>query len=424
MSHPVLEAISAMGAALTSVADTNPAFMATSDKAAALRALARVEARVCELRLRIMADAGDVAETTAAHDIASWVTDQTRTRFEEARADQALAGALDRRYPTLALALREGDANLAQARVIARALDALPADVPPDLHALAEETLVGHAAEFGPKPLGRLGRRILDVIAPDLADAAEARRLAALEAAARCRTRLTLHRLGDGTTRIAGLLPDLAATRLATYLEAFTSPRRTAVQDNDAAVAAADPVTRLAYPRRLGEAFCELLEAVDPARLPMHSGDATTLLVTLPLESLRAELGVAEIIGGGYVPGDELTGDLLTAGEARRLACNAHLIPVVLGGKSEILDLGRRHRLFTRAQNKALRLRDRTCRAEGCGTPGSWCEAHHWLPWSQGGRTDLDDAVLLCHHHHHRIHESAYRSERLPTGDVRFHRRG
>ena len=112
-----------------------------------------------------------------------------------------------------------------------------------------------------------------------------------------------------------------------------------------------------------------------------------------------------------------------TAAQARRLACNAHLIPAVLGGESEILDLGRAQRLFTAPQRRALLLRDRTCRAEGCDIPGTWAEAHHWVPWVSGGLTDLDDGVLLCSHHHHRAHDPDYLVERLANGDVRFARR-
>jgi len=68
-------------------------------------------------------------------------------------------------------------------------------------------------------------------------------------------------------------------------------------------------------------------------------------------------------------------------------------------------------------------VRDRTCRAEGCDIPGTWAEAHHWIPWSQGGRTDLTNAVLLCSHHHHRVHDPRFAADRLPNGDVRFNRR-
>ena len=65
----------------------------------------------------------------------------------------------------------------------------------------------------------------------------------------------------------------------------------------------ADPFTRLPYPRRLGQAFCRFLESLDPTRLPVHGGDATTVIVTIPLDSLRNELGTAGLLGGGLVPG-------------------------------------------------------------------------------------------------------------------------
>ena len=55
--------------------------------------------------------------------------------------------------------------------------------------------------------------------------------------------------------------------------------------------------------------------------------------------------------------------------------------------------------------------------------PGTWCDAHHTDPWSSGGPTDLTNGVLLCSHHHHRAHDNAYRNDRLPNGDIRFHRR-
>ncbi len=275
---------------------------------------------------------------------------------------------------------------------------------------------------FGPKELARLGRRILDVVAPEIAEEAEARRLAELEAHAAQLTRFTMRRQGDGTTRISGRLPDAAATRLATYLEAYANPRKDPADGADDA-ATGDPFTRLPYPRRMGEALCQFLESIDITRLPIHGGDATTLVITMSLDSLRAELATADLIGAGLVPGDELTGDTLTAAQARRLACTAKLLPAVLGGDSIPLDLGRARRLFSPGQRKALLLRDTTCRAEGCDVPGTWAEAHHLDPWSTGGRTDLTNALLLCGHHHHRAHDTGYRTDRLPNGDIRFHRR-
>ena len=417
-THPIVAAASDVRSSLKAVAGVNPTFMSTADKATALTELGRAEAQLAELRLRILADAGELARETAAKDAAGWLAQVTRTRFADARADLALAAALDDDRPMVAAAMREGSVSLAQAHVIHRAITALPASVDADTVARAEAHLVEQADEFGPKELGRIGRRILDVVAPEIAEAVEAARLADLEANAADLTRLTMRRLGDGTTRISGRVPDASATRFATYLEAFANPR---LQSPNGA---GDPVARAAYPKRLGQAFIQFLEAVDPTRLPIHGGDATTLIVTVPLASLQADLATADLIGAGLVPGDDLTGDRITAAQARRLACTADILPAVLGGDSLPLDLGRARRLFTPAQRKALLVRDQSCRAEGCDVPGAWCEAHHRRdPWHKGGRTDLDEGELLCGHHHHRVHDPRYRTERLPNGDVRFHRR-
>jgi hypothetical protein len=434
VTHPIVAAATDVRASLKAVADANPTFMSVDDKAVALRELVAAESQLAELRLRVLGDAGDLAEQTAAKDAAGWLAQHTHTSYADARADLHLAGALDRTRPVLAAAMREGAASLAQARVIDRALTNLPSAVDAETVALAEKHLVAHAGEFGPKELGRIGRRILDVLAPHIAEAAEAARLADLEAHAADQTRLVMRRLGDGTTRISSRVPDATATRLATYLEAFTNPRVERPQDDQDAsdapqvapglpATAHDPVARLAYPKRMGQALIQLLETLDPTRLPLHGGDATTVIVTIDFEALKTDLATADLIGAGLVPDDQLASDQITAAQARRLACTAKILPAVLGGHGLPLDLGRARRLFTPAQRKALLVRDRTCRAEGCDVPGTWCDAHHVDPWHAGGRTDLGNGVLLCHHHHHRVHDTGYRTDCLPNGDLRFHRR-
>ena len=63
------------------------------------------------------------------------------------------------------------------------------------------------------------------------------------------------------------------------------------------------------------------------------------------------------------------------------------------------------------------------CRADGCTIPATWTETHHLKPWAQGGNTDLADGISLCSHHHHLIHDHRYTHQRLPDGDISFHRR-
>jgi hypothetical protein len=95
----------------------------------------------------------------------------------------------------------------------------------------------------------------------------------------------------------------------------------------------------------------------------------------------------------------------------------------VLGTESEVLDLGRRNRLYSRAQRQAMAVRDRHCRARACSIPAAWCEAHHLHPWSRGGPTDLVDGILLCPFHHHRIHDERYAHTVAPDRHVDFTRR-
>lgn len=384
--------------------------MATADKAAALVRLERARARLEELQLRVLATASEVAEEAGARDVGVWLAHQVQAEPARTAGDLRLAAALDSRWQKVAAGMRTGRVSRAQAAVIADALAELPDSVGAQTVASAEETLVGFAEAHRPSELRRLGRRILGVVAPEIAEAEEAQRLLAEEQAAREAARLRFRPRGDGTTAYPGVMPDADAHRWRSYLEAFTSPRHPegapGVQEGD----------KIPTRRKLAHAFSALLEHLDPARLPEHGGDATTILVTIPLAQLRHDLGTAELLG-------TRTGGDLSAAQVRRLACTATIIPAVLGGKGEVLDLGRRRRLFTRAQRRAARLRDPGCAAEGCDVPAAWTEAHHDDPWSHGGPTDLAKLRHYCSHHHHLAHDPRYTHQTLPNGRVRFHRR-
>ncbi len=284
--HPVLACADTIEGALKDSADVQVVFMDPADKRSALLRLARLEARLTALRLRLMAASDDVALAEGARDVAALMATRTRGDYSENRRDLALAEALDRRWPGVAAGLAAGDLNVAQAQVITHALDELPSDkLPAEVLRDAEAHLVARAAEFGPRELRALGRRILDVVAPEIGEQHEAEQLAAEERRAERRTSLVSTRLGDGSTRITINLPDASATRLHAYLEAFTSPRHAGAGEGD----------RITMDRKRGQAFCALLEAVDPKRLPAHGGDATTLIVTVTLDALRKELGTAEL---------------------------------------------------------------------------------------------------------------------------------
>jgi len=357
------------------------------------------------LRAGVLAVADDVAAECGARSAGDWLAGETRTSRREANHDERIGRALRDRWSQVGAAIGAGRVTWEQAGVLVRSLEALPADFDHDLVVKAEAHLVSEAAHFGPRDLSRLGRRVFEVVAPDLADEQEARALAAEERRARRATRLSFRPRDDGSTDLHARLPDHVASRLRAYLDAYTSPRRTG---------ALGDVASLPLVRRRGQAFCALLEHMPAEGLPAHGGTATSVMVTLGLATLRSGQGLAETS----------TGEVVTATEVRRLACTAGIIPVVLGGAGQILDLGRTRRLFSPAQRKALAIRDRGCRAEDCCIPAAWCEAHHAAePWSKGGHTDLVNGLLLCALHHHRAHDTTWVTARLPSGDVRYTRR-
>jgi HNH endonuclease len=92
----------------------------------------------------------------------------------------------------------------------------------------------------------------------------------------------------------------------------------------------------------------------------------------------------------------------------RRLACDATVIPTVLGVAGAVVDLGVDVRLFGAGQVKRLWLRDGGCSYPGCSMPAQWCDAHHLVHWADGGATDLDNAALLCERHHTVVHTRRY----------------
>ena len=165
--------------------------------------------------------------------------------------------------------------------------------------------------------------------------------------------------------------------------------------------------------QRRGEALVELCRrATALTSTPATAaGVKSCVVVTIDLHDLR------ERTGGGTVVGGIGTGSVLGPETVRRLACDAGVLPVVLGTAGEVLDVGRTVRLFTPGQVKALWVRDRHCTFPGCTAPPMWCDAHHLTHWIDGGPTSLGNAALLCARHHTIVHRDRLHG-RLAAGAV------
>ena len=411
-SHPVPEFAGRLCARLEQLGEVATWTMRPEEQRQALTDLAQAEAQLAALRLRILAEAdrsGATAEQ-AASSAAEWLAVTTRQTRVACRSDLKLAKALET-HGVLGGAMARGEVNEAQCRAIVKSLEQLPTSgefaVSADQLARAEEHLVGLAAHHDAHELRLLGRHLFEVVAPDLAERYLGQTLETEEAAAARRTSLEMREDDQGVCHGTFRIPTLHGHMLRKFIQSLTNPVRPTPSDIDPDLPSAV---------RQGVAFCQLLEAIPGRCLPKAGGTSATVVVTMTLDQLLGAIDAA-----GVCTLD--TGARISAAEARRLACSAGVVPAVLGGRSQVLDLGRRRRLHTEAQRLAMALRDGGCTEKDCEKPPSMCHAHHDVAWSEGGHTDVEHGRLLCGHHHRRIHDSRYRVVRHPDASVSFHRR-
>jgi hypothetical protein len=155
------------------------------------------------------------------------------------------------------------------------------------------------------------------------------------------------------------------------------------------------PDDRTASQRRadaLGE-VCR--RSLDTPEGPTVAGEHPHITVTVALEALVEGEGTAELDHVGPVD----------AGLARRIACEASVSRIVLGPRSEPLDVGRRTPVVPHGMRRAVVVRDGHCRFPGCDRHHTWCDAHHVVHWADGGPTALNNLVLLCRRHHRMVHQ-------------------
>ena len=448
--HPILDFARRLSARLEELSAVPAWSMSDVEQRDALVMLTKAGNQLDALRLRVLAEADRCGATDAvgAGSAADWVAVATRQVRREARAELRLAKGFED-HPALAAGCEAGSVNLAQARAIATAIDRLPTAgefaVTAEQRRLAEEHMVGLAAHHDAKELAVLGRKLFEVIAPDLADAYEGKRLEEEEAKALRRVWLSMREDDAGTVHGRFRIPSRHAQLLMAMLDAIANPGREpnkggeqnqggeqnseGEQNGDAARdqrvdadtnggAEADGGAE-ATPKRCdpasvvyGLALCELLERIPGKALPRHGG-ILQVVVLLDYDKLISGIGAAALSTGGHI----------SAGEARRLACRHGLIPAVLDGKSRVLDVGRKRRFLTDAMLLALTIEQRHCTAEGCDIPAAMCHGHHEIAWSRGGPTSVKNGRLLCGHHHRRIHDQKYDTTHHPNGKVSFHRR-
>jgi hypothetical protein len=317
-----------------------------------------------------------------------WLRDQLRISVHAAQRVINLSAVLASR-PALAAEVSCGALGVEQATVISTALDDLPEDLDPALVDACEQSLIASARTFEPAALRTIADRVLAHIAPEIADEALRKKLERDELNAQRARAFTITPTRPGIARITGALSTEQAAIVRAALDPLCRPTPGPDGARDERTAA----------QRRADALIEICaHATHQPDAPESGTSKTHLSVIVDYDILKRQLGCGTLD----------TGETLSPAAVRRLACDAFIVPAVLGNGSEILDLGRRRRTFSRAQREALILRDGGCAFPECDRPPRWCDGHHVQHWADGGATDVTNGVLLCRRHHRAVHHDGW----------------
>jgi len=316
------------------------------------------------------------------------VADLLRCRESESRRLVAVAASvfptslhgepLEPRLPATAMALGGWEIDQAHAEVIERVLGSDPARrLDPGRWASAEVQLADWARIYRPDQLAGMARDWIEQLDQDGPAPDDADELVNELYLAKSRT--------GGGGRIKGQLDASTFDVLARAIAASVKP-------------AADENKSLG--QRQADALGEICEhALDDGYLPAEGGERPHITTIIPWEWMQDQARGATLEFGGQT----------SAGELRRLMCEAKITPVVLGGDSQPLDVGREKRCVTLAQRKAVAARDRGCAYPGCDRTPRWCQVHHIKMWAHHGESNIINLVMLCRTHHRMVHESGWR---------------
>jgi hypothetical protein len=316
--------------------------------------------------------------------------------------------------PATAAALAAGQVSVDHASVIARSMVELPGGLSTEQEWVAEETLASWARAHDPVTVGRLARHLVHALDTDTLEEREQRTYH--------RREVRFSEAADGSTRLSGRLDGESAAMVHAALDPLAAPCPGPDGERDPRTAG----------QRTADALVELARrACTTGGLPVGHGVRPHLSVIITLESLRTRpaddaddrygatghTGRFGSAAGGFgsgcggastAPGELGWGGPISAEAVRRIGCDAGISRVITDPASIPLDVGRESRTVTAGQWAALVVRDRGCAFPGCTRPAEWCIAHHIVHWADGGRTDLDNLVLLCGYHHRVVHHGGW----------------
>ncbi len=351
----------------------------------ALRDLNRIDGWVSVTKAALTRRVAELEAAGQAPPAADLLARSGHTSGRQAAKDQRRANTYGK-APALGKQRAAGRISDEHADALANAASRLDDAQQEDLFAHGDE-LAAHAAASTPAQFAHHLRRLTDQLSSD--DEASDR-------SERQEARATLsHGLNDSTGMgwiRAELHPD-DYQRLKAKLDAEVAAlRKQATFDGKR------------YDQLAASALVGLVTSQQAAARPVP--EVSVLIDIATLSSGTHADTVCEYVDGAPLP----------VSTARRHACNANIIPVVLDGEGRPLDVGRAKRHATTAQRTALRSMYRTCAIDGCDTGFDRCELHHLAEWDRHrGPTDLSNLLPVCSYHHHRAHEGRWRLQLEPS---------
>jgi hypothetical protein len=327
-----------------------------------------------------------------------WLCSQAEGALDgpEAAAVTRVGAAMNEpRWARLAERVAASEVPVAHAAAIVRLHDDVARIADPDHLAAIIDTMVEECHVLGRRELARLVAHARATLKPPAEVESE-------EAGLRLGRSFRRVRSCAGFSVFELRLDPEGAAIVESAVDALSAPRPDLCLDGG--VGEVDPRTPAT---RRADALLEIVGRGVAAPEGVTRSPRTTLVVTMSLEAL-----LEQVRGAGLLETDAA----LSPSAVRRLACEAGIVPMVLGARSEVLDLGYTQRLFTPAQRRALAVRDGGCSFPDCTVPPQWCDAHHVVHWLFGGRTDLLNGALLCGRHHTVVHQRGLTATVAATG--------
>jgi len=375
--------------------ETDPRNLDDAALTSAVRSCARLRARVDAAEARLLAEFRRRRGARSAGDL---LRSETHVSSRAARARVEAATVVEDR-PAVAAALENGEITVEHTEHLARAAKA---------HELDEARLLSAARAEPADEFGQTVRTWMNEQDDDggsqRAERQRAKRKACL-----------FTRQGDGMTVLHAELDPESGAIVRHALGCLTDKLWRLEHGRK-------PVRDRSTPeQRMADAVVALAGNRADDRSDVGSDDrsdgpaaAVAAFMTMAMPSVLVTVDY-DAIAGRLAGGRLSDGSAISADAARRMSCDAEILPIVLDGASQPLELGRNRRLPSPGLKRAVIERDRTCRC-GCGTPPEWCQIHHIIHWSHFGPTNLDNLVLVCSHAHHQLHEGGWVATRGEGG--------